>query len=120
MRIISVRVSPVANILSVIYGAFGLIVFGRFAFSDEQSLTIPLGIVAPLVNFSLDLHMQRSPDTAWNLFLCAAAVIGYAINGWITAAIAVFCFNFVARRTGGIDAKFVSTIDDTHLQDPPG
>jgi len=41
-----------------------------------------------------------------------AAVLCYALTGWITGVAFALCFNFAAQKTGGIDAKFVSVAGD--------
>jgi len=112
MRIISVRLEPVARIFSAIYGFLGIVCFFQFAFSDAEYLTMPIGIVAPLIYLNFNLKLQRSTNIVWSLFYCIAEIIAYAISGWITGAAAVICFNLVAKWMGGVDARFVSTIDD--------
>ncbi|MGD0799970.1 MAG: hypothetical protein ABR906_01510 [Terracidiphilus sp.] len=112
MRIISVRFEPVARVMSVVYAFLGVIGFCQFAFSDAEYLTLPIGVVAPLIYLNFNLKLQRSTNIAYNLFLCLAEIIAYAISGWITGAAAALCFNLVAKRMGGIDAKYVSAIDD--------
>jgi len=47
-----------------------------------------------------------------------AAVLSYALTGWITGAVAALCFNAVAKRTGGIDAKYVSTVIQESAANP--
>jgi hypothetical protein len=54
MRIIGIRIEPLAGFLAVAYAIFGLSAFVFFA--NYQS----------------------------NIFLCVAAVLSYAITGWIT------------------------------------
>ena len=36
-----------------------------------------------------------------------AAVSSYALSGWITGIAAAFCFNFFAKKMGGVDAKHI-------------
>jgi hypothetical protein len=38
-----------------------------------------------------------------------AEILAYAISGWVTGAVVVLVFNFVAKRMGGIDAKWLIT-----------
>jgi len=111
MRILAVRVEPVARILSIIYAFLGLVGFLQFSFSDAPYLTLPFGVVAPLVFFNINLKLPRSTNLAYDLFCCVAEIIAYAITGWITGAAAALCFNLVAKWRGGIDAKYVSTTE---------
>ena len=112
MRIISVRLGPVARVFSVVYAFLGIVCFCQFAFSDAEYLTMPFGIIAPLIYLNFNFKLQRSTDVFYNLLGCFAGIIAYAISGWITGAAAVICFNFVAKRMGGIDAKYVLTTDE--------
>ena len=72
MRIISIRVEPVARIVASVYAVIGLIVWLRFAFGSEQYLTFPLGVVAPLFNLNLNFHLERFAGVFYNVFLCIA------------------------------------------------
>ncbi len=47
-----------------------------------------------------------------NAFLCIGAVLSYALSGWITGVALTLCFNFIARKTGGMDATFVTVAED--------
>ena|ERR1035437_4711294 len=116
MKIISVRLEPVARILSMIYAFFGVVFLCQFVFSDAEYLTLPFGIIAPLINFNINLKMQRSTNIFYSLFCFLAEIIAYALSGWITGAAAVICFNFVAKKMGGIDAKFVSTAGENNSE----
>jgi hypothetical protein len=51
-------------------------------------------------------------STLYNTFLGVAAVLSYALTGWITGIVAAVFFNVVAKQTGGIDAKYVSVTSD--------
>jgi hypothetical protein len=53
MRIISVRPGPVALVLLLVYMVFGLCVFLIFKFTQEPYLSLPFGIVAPLIHFNI-------------------------------------------------------------------
>ena len=98
-----------ARILSVVYAFLGLIRFLMFAFSGDGYITLPIGVIAPLIYLNVNLNLPRSTSMAYIIFIFFAAIISYAVSGWITGAAAVLCFNFVAKRMGGIDAKYVST-----------
>jgi hypothetical protein len=109
MRIISIRVEPVARIFAGAYAFFGLLAFFLYAVAKTGSLTLPFGVLAPIVQLSLNLHLAASNGVAYNIFLCVAAVVCYAFSGWVTGLALALCFNVIAKQTGGIDAKFVIT-----------
>ncbi|HEV7218290.1 MAG: hypothetical protein ACHP8A_10325 [Terriglobales bacterium] len=115
MRIISIRVAPVARILALTYAAFGFCGFVLFAFSSADVLTLPFGIVMPLFYLNANFKFERSSDLVYNIFLGLASVLLYALTGWITGAVVTICFNFVAKQVGGIDAKFVSTVNQDEV-----
>ena len=48
----------------------------------------------------------------YNIFLCGAGLLSYAVTGWITGAVAAGCFNVVAKYTDGIDAKYFSIANE--------
>jgi hypothetical protein len=108
MRIISVRVEPVARVLAIAYAVFGLSAFLTYAVSSAETLTLPFGVLAPLFHLNLNVNLARSNGVLYNIFLCVAGILSYALTGWITGAVAAVCFNVVAKYTGGIDAKYVS------------
>jgi hypothetical protein len=112
MRILAVRWASVALLVSVIYAIFGFAAFLVFVFTNAHSLTVPFGVVAPLVNLNINLNLPRPAGLALGCLYLAATMVCYALTGWITGAFASGCFNLVARLMGGIDARFVSTIDD--------
>jgi Flp pilus assembly protein protease CpaA len=67
---------------------------------------------------NLNLNLPRSGGVFYNIFLAAATVVSYALTGWLTGmALAVF-FNFIAKRMGGIDAKYVSVAIDEGSEKP--
>jgi hypothetical protein len=116
MRIISVRVAPVARVLAIAYAVFGLSAFVVYAVGSAEFLTLPFGVMAPLFHLNLNLNLARSGGVLYNIFLCMTAVLSYALTGWITGVVAAVCFNIIAKQTGGIDAKYVSVAND----DDPG
>lgn len=115
MRIISIRVAPVARILALTYAALGFCGFVFFAFSSADVLTLPFGIVMPLLYLNANFKFARSSDPVYNIFLGLASVLFYALTGWITGAVLTMCFNFVAKQMGGIDAKYVSAVSDDQI-----
>jgi hypothetical protein len=108
MRIISVRPAPVARVFALTYAVFGLAAFVVYAVSSAQAFTLPIGIVMSIFHLNMNFQLARSPDLLANAFLFVAAVLSYALTGWITGIAMALCFNFIAEKTGGIDAKFVS------------
>ena len=115
----SVRPGPVALALSCVYGAFGLLNFLFFAFSKSEYLTLPFGFVAPpLLYLNQNLKLPRTSSLAYSAFYAVAEVLAYAATGLITGASGVLCLNFVAKKMGGIPARFVTTVveDGTEQQ----
>ena len=106
MRIVSVRVEPVARIFAILYAICGLGSFLIFAFSDVQYLTLPFGVLAPLFHLNVNLNLQRAASIPYSLLLCLGSVLSYSLTGWLTGTATALCFNFAARRMGGIDAKY--------------
>jgi hypothetical protein len=109
MRIMSLRVRPVARIFAIIYGVFSPFLVILMALSKADYLRIPLGIIAaPLffVNINFDIQHPTHILSAALLVLFAAAC--YAATGWLTGAALILCFNFIARRTGGIQASVLA------------
>jgi len=112
MRLISIRPSPVARIFAIIYTFFGLTALLLFAFSGAQYIKLPFGVVAPLFYLNINLSLAR-PDGVWSgAFLCLATILSYTVTGWITGIAVTVCFNFVAKRVGGIDSKYFSFAAD--------
>ena len=73
-------------------------------------MTLPIGILAPLLTLNFNFNMPRTDRPLSNAFYCMAEILAYALTGWITGAAFALCFNVIAKATGGIDAKYVSTI----------
>ena len=83
-----------------------------YAVSSIQIFMLPLGILLGPFYLSINIPLGRSPDLLANAFMCIGAVLSYALSGWITGVALTLCFNFIAQKTGGIDAKFVSVAAD--------
>src|ERR1700691_1209185 len=114
MRIVGMRVDPLAGILAIIYAVFGWCAFVLFAVSKTDYLTLPFGVWAPLFHFNVNLNLDQSSSMFGNIVFCIAALLSYALTGWITGVVVGLCFNAVAKQTGGIDAKYVPVaIDET-------
>lgn len=112
MRIVAVQPEPVARILSITYSIVSVSYFFLFVHSDAQSLTLPLGVVAPMITLNFNLHLPRPSSLAVGMGYFVATILCYAISGWLTGAAGVLCFNWVSKLMGGFDAKFVTTVDD--------
>ena len=112
MRIISVRPAPVARVFALTYAVCGLVAFIYYASSSMQTFILPIGILMGVFHLNMNFQLGRSPDLLANAFLCIGAVLCYALSGWITGVTLTLCFNFIAQKTGGIDAKFVTVAED--------
>lgn len=120
MRIISIRANTVGQILIIPYAIFGLMAFTMYAFGYGDYFTFPIGVLAPIFRLNFNLNLPRSHDALGNVLMAFAAVISYAATGWITGVAAALCFNFFAKRMGGVDAKYVvlSTENSTQNTGP--
>jgi hypothetical protein len=115
MRLVSIRPGPIARIVAVVYAFLGLVIFVEFALSSSEYLTLPFGVLAIGVHLNLNLNLPRSSNPYYNIFLCIACVLSYALTGWITGAVATLCFNAVSNKLGGIDSKYFSFVDETKV-----
>ena len=114
MKIMALRIQPIARVVAAIYAIFGASFWITYCFSKAPYLTLPVGIVAPMVHFNFNFHFQRTTDALYNVLLFLASVAGYALTGWLTAMALVICFNVAARWKGGIDADFISFRENRH------
>src|SRR5258708_26260338 len=110
MRIIGIRIEPCARVLAIAYAVLGLSAFVFFAISRADYMTLPFGILAPLFHLNVNLNLVQSSSMLYNIFLCVAAVLSYALTGWITGLVAASCFNAVAKLTGGVEPKYCARI----------
>ena len=108
MKIVSLRIQPIAKVVAAIYALFGLSFWIAYCLGKAPYLTLPVGLVAPMVHFNFNFHFHRTTDVAYNVLLFLASLAGYALTGWLTAVALVICFNVAARLRGGIDADFIS------------
>jgi hypothetical protein len=113
MKIVALRTEPIARVFAIIYGVFGFITWLAFAFSNANCITLPFGIIGPMVHFNLSLNLMRSTDLLYNFLLLIGSIVSFALTGWITAAAGVLCFNVIAQQRGGIPADFISLREDT-------
>jgi hypothetical protein len=106
MRIIGIKIRPFAAVLAVIYAVFGVIEFLLFILGNSPYILLPVGIVGLIFHLNFNFPLHRSPDLLYNVFLCFAAIAGYALTGWLTGIAAALCFNVTAKKIGGVDAKY--------------
>jgi hypothetical protein len=114
MKIMALRIQPIARVVAAIYAIFGASFWITYCFSKAPYLTLPVGIVAPMVHFNFNFHFHRTTDVVYNVLLFLASIAGYALTGWLTAMALVICFNVAARWKGGIDADFISFRENRH------
>jgi len=113
MRIIAIRVRPACIAFSCLYAVVGLLAFIQYCFLEEmQQFTFPIGIIAPFVHFNINLNIPRSMTNSEPFLYAIAAVFAYAVSGCISGLVGTYLFNFIAGLMGGIDARFVKTVDD--------
>jgi hypothetical protein len=98
MKIMALRIQPIARAVAAIYAIFGASFWITYCFSKAEYLTLPVGIVAPMVHFNF--HFHRTTDVVYNVLLFLGSVAGYALTGW--------------RWKGGIDADFISFRENRH------
>jgi hypothetical protein len=119
MRITSIRVGPVARIVAIIYGVLGILYVPTVLLTGAKEMTLPVGIVAPLLYLNLNLHLPVPSHFLSGVLSALAACVCYTLSGWLTGAAAVLAFNIVARRMGGIDASVIvsklSTADNSAI-----
>ena len=109
MQIMSLRVRPVARILAILYGVVSPLAVILMMFSNAQYLRIPLGLIAPpLVYLNINFDIQHPTHFLTGILLLLFGAACYAATGWLTGAAAVVCFNFIARRTGGVEASVMT------------
>ena len=99
---------PVATILAIIYGALGVCYAVQVLIADLRQITLPLGILVPLIHFNFNLHLPAPTHFLSGILSALAAGACYAMSGWLTGAAAVLAFNFLAARMGGIDASILT------------
>jgi hypothetical protein len=108
MRIMSLRVMPVAKIIAIIYGVLGILYVPEVLLTGATQMTLPLGILTPLVFFSFNLHLPVPTHFLSGVLSALAACVFYTISGWLTGTAAVLSFNSVAKYMGGIDASVLT------------
>ena len=58
----ALRIQPIARVVAAIYAIFGATFWITYCFSKAEYLTLPVGIVAPMVNFSFNFHFHRTSN----------------------------------------------------------
>jgi hypothetical protein len=120
MRIMSVKATQVARVFAIFYAGFSPFIVISMLRSEADYLRIPLGLVAPpLTYLNINFDIQRPTHFLSGVLFMLFGAACYAMTGWLTGAAAAVCFNFIARRTGGIQASiFVkeSTAEPTSAQ----
>ena len=114
MKIVALRIQPIARVVAAIYAVFGASFWMAYCLSKAQYLTLPVGLIAPMVHFNFNFNFHRSTDVVYNVLLLLASIAGYALTGWLTAAVLIICFNVAAWLKGGIDADFISFRENQH------
>jgi hypothetical protein len=105
MRILSVRVIPVARVLAIVYGVLGFAYVPALLLIDAKQMVFPVGIVGPPVFLSLNLHFALPTHFVTGVLSMIFACLCFALTGFLTGAATGLAFNFVAKRTGGVDAS---------------
>jgi hypothetical protein len=80
--------------------------------SNVDTITLPVGVIAPLLHLNVNFDFHRSPSVLVNCLFLLGSLAAYAAIGWLTAALAVTCFNVAARLKGGISTDFVLASGD--------
>ncbi|MGA7293283.1 MAG: hypothetical protein WBW85_12165 [Terriglobales bacterium] len=105
----SLKVRPVARVFAILYGLLSPFLVILMAVSKTEYLRIPLGIIAPpLLYLNINFDIQHPTRFLSGVLLMLFGAACYAVTGWLTGAAAVLCFNFIARRTGGIEASILT------------
>ena len=108
MRILSVKIEPVARVMAILYAVLGFVIFIVWALGDAPWINLPIGFVAPMLNLSLSIHLTRSSDLLATALECLGAILSYGVSGWLSGMAFVLCFNAVTQKLGGIDVKYVT------------
>jgi len=115
MRITSFRVIPVARVLTIIYGALGPTYVPVSLLMGAKEIILPVGIIAPLIHFDLNLHMAAPTHFFTGVLSVLVAMVCYAVSGCLTGVAAVLVLNLVAMVNGGIEASVL--VKESHQSD---
>jgi hypothetical protein len=109
MRIMSLKVRSVAQVFAILYAAFSPVIVISMVLSNATYFRIPLGIFAPpLTYLNINFDIQRPEHFLSGVLFMLFGAVCYAATGWLTGAVLVLCFNFIVRRTGGIEASVLT------------
>jgi hypothetical protein len=81
MKIVSLKIQPIAKVVAVVYALFGVSFWIAYCLGKAPYLTLPVGLVAPMVHFNFNFHFHRTTDVAYNVLLFLASLAGYALTG---------------------------------------
>jgi hypothetical protein len=100
-------------VFAILYAGFSPLIVISMLLSKADYLRIPLGLVAPPLTFlNINFDIQRPEHFMSGMLFLLFGAACYAATGWLTGAAAVVCFNFIARRTGGIEASVLAKDSD--------
>src|SRR5271155_5107178 len=106
IRIIEIKIKTVAWIMTLFYGAFGVLCAIMVPFTTSDTITLPVGFFLPIFHFNLNLNFARPTSFLTGVLTTLAIVISFVVTGCITGILSTLLFNFIAKRLGGIDAKY--------------
>jgi len=107
MKIIGLKIQPIASVFAAIYAAFGAFFWLSYCIGRDEYIILPVGVIGPLLHLNINLSFHRSSAVLPNLLFFLGSLVTYALSGWLTAAIAVLCFNAIAKMKHDIDADFI-------------
>jgi hypothetical protein len=109
MRIMSLKGRAVARVFAILYAAFSPVIVISMLLSKATYFRVPLGVIAPpLTYLNINFDLQRPEHFLSGVLFMLFGAVCYAATGWLTGAGLVLCFNFIARRTGGIEASVLT------------
>lgn len=102
-RIKSVDVFAAAKVGAAIFGCLAVVFVPLGFLLGQTGVAVP-GHLDPAAGLlgSAAWHIGR---TATWIVVAAIYVLGYALEGLITGALAAFVYNYVAKRFGGIEVE---------------
>ena len=106
-KVVWLNATPIARVVSLLYGALGILAYVTFAFTESDQLILPFGVFAPLVSLGVNLNLARSNSVFYNIGLLLLSTIAYLFTGYVTGLALVASFNFIAKRRGGVSARVV-------------
>jgi hypothetical protein len=108
MKIMALRIQPLAKALALIYIAFGFVFWASYCLiAKTPFLVLPIGIETAWVHLDFKFNVYRSHSALHYLSLLFGSIICYGVSGWLTATALVLGFNVIAKHTGGVNANFI-------------